>query len=134
MTLALSQGVPWRVFTLDDPARLVLDFREVEWQGAGAGDLIDGQRALGLRLGQIRPGWSRMVVDLAGPHVLEEAGLRVDPQEWHGATLQLRLGAPDPQAFAAAGGRARSAGLGPARRRAEARGAAYGRRRASGGS
>ncbi|MGX0876026.1 N-acetylmuramoyl-L-alanine amidase [Roseovarius sp. MBR-154] len=103
VTLALSQGVPWRVFTLDDPARLVLDFREVDWQGAGARELIDGQRALGLRLGQIRPGWSRMVVDLAGPHVLEEAGLRVDPQSGM-ALLQLRLGAPDPQTFAAEAG------------------------------
>jgi N-acetylmuramoyl-L-alanine amidase len=103
VTLALSQGVPWRVFTLDDPARLVLDFREVDWQGAGAGDLIAGQRALGLRLGQIRPGWSRMVVDLAGPHVLEEAGLRVDPQSGM-ARLQLRLGAQDPQTFAAQAG------------------------------
>jgi N-acetylmuramoyl-L-alanine amidase len=43
------------------------------------------------------------VVDLAGPHVLEEAGLRVDPQSGM-ALLQLRLGAPDPQTFAAEAG------------------------------
>ena len=51
-----------------------MDFREVDWSGAEAGALIAGARALGLRLGQIRPGWSRMVVDLAGPHVLERPG------------------------------------------------------------
>lgn len=31
--LALSQGVPYRVFTLDAPPRLVVDFREVDWAG-----------------------------------------------------------------------------------------------------
>src|SRR6056297_2285775 len=66
LRLTLSQGVPWRVFTLDGPPRLVLDFREVEWRGARIGDLVDTGRVLGLRMGQIRPGWSRMVVDLAG--------------------------------------------------------------------
>jgi N-acetylmuramoyl-L-alanine amidase len=33
ITLRLSQGVPYRVFTLDEPERLVLDFREVDWSG-----------------------------------------------------------------------------------------------------
>jgi N-acetylmuramoyl-L-alanine amidase len=103
VTLTLSQGVPYRVFTLDDPARLVMDFREVDWSGAEAGALITGARALGLRLGQIRPGWSRMVVDLAGPHMLEEAGLRIDRQSG-AARLQVRLGREDAQGFAASAG------------------------------
>ena len=103
VTLALSQGVPYRVFTLDDPARLVVDFREVDWSGAEAGALIASERALGLRLGQIRPGWSRMVVDLAGPHVLEETGLRIDRQSG-AAQLQVRLGAADAAGFAASAG------------------------------
>merc|ERR1711916_399280 len=29
--LSLSQAVPWRVFTLDKPRRLIADFREVDW-------------------------------------------------------------------------------------------------------
>ena len=103
VTLTLSQGVPYRVFTLDDPARLVMDFREVDWSGAEAGALINGARALGLRLGQIRPGWSRMVVDLAGPHMLEEAGLRIDRQSG-AARLQVRLGREDAEGFAASAG------------------------------
>ncbi|SEL03127.1 N-acetylmuramoyl-L-alanine amidase [Roseovarius azorensis] len=101
--LRLSQGVPYRVFTLDEPARLVLDFREVEWRGTGAAELIGSARAKGLRLGQIRPGWSRMVVDLAAPHVLEEAGLSVDRQTGV-ADLRVRLGPADAGAFAASAG------------------------------
>jgi len=103
VSLTLSQGVPYRVFTLDDPARLVMDFREVDWSGAEATALIAGNRARGLRLGQIRPGWSRMVVDLAGPHVLEEAGLGIDRQSG-AARLQVRLGREDAERFAASAG------------------------------
>ncbi len=33
LNLHLSQGVPYRVFTLDAPHRLVLDFQEVDWRG-----------------------------------------------------------------------------------------------------
>ncbi len=101
--LRLSQGVPYRVFTLDKPARLVLDFREVDWRGAGAAGLIEGSRAKGLRLGQIRPGWSRMVVDLAAPHVLEVAGLSVDRQTGV-ADLRVQLGPADAGVFAAKAG------------------------------
>src|SRR6056297_1528866 len=50
LRLHLSQGVPYRVFTLADPVRLVLDFREVDWQGASAGDLVSTARVKGLRL------------------------------------------------------------------------------------
>ena len=103
VSLTLSQGVPYRVFTLDDPARLVMDFREVDWSGAEASALIAGNRARGLRLGQVRPGWSRMVVDLAGPHVLEEAGLGIDRQSG-AARLQVRLGPEDAEGFAASAG------------------------------
>ena len=37
--LTLSQGLPWRVFTLDSPRRLVIDFREVDWTGVDAQSL-----------------------------------------------------------------------------------------------
>jgi N-acetylmuramoyl-L-alanine amidase len=34
ITLALSQPVPWRLSTLDDPPRLVLELNEADWRGA----------------------------------------------------------------------------------------------------
>jgi N-acetylmuramoyl-L-alanine amidase len=36
----LSQGVPFRVFHLDNPARLVVDFREADWTGVTDTDLL----------------------------------------------------------------------------------------------
>ncbi|MEZ5723111.1 MAG: hypothetical protein R3D59_17170 [Paracoccaceae bacterium] len=33
LSLDLSAPVPWRVFTLDDPLRVVLDFAGLDWDG-----------------------------------------------------------------------------------------------------
>ena len=113
LRLGLSQGVPWRVFTLDGPVRLVLDFREVDWRGAVPADIVATPRVRGLRMGQIRPGWSRMVVDLAGPYPLDEAALSVDPESG-AAHLRVRLGHDDAARFAAASGAPDSPGWDPA--------------------
>ena len=78
VTLYLSQPVPFRVFTLDDPRRLVMDFREIDWRGASRAGLLNADNATDLRFGGFRPGWSRLVVDLAGPTAIETAGMEVD--------------------------------------------------------
>lgn len=78
VTLHLSQVVPYRAFTLDDPRRLVLDFREVDWGRASRAALLNADRATDLRFGSLRPGWSRLVVDLAEPMVMSQAGMAVD--------------------------------------------------------
>ncbi|QIE44770.1 N-acetylmuramoyl-L-alanine amidase [Pseudohalocynthiibacter aestuariivivens] len=78
INLALSQGVPYRVFTLEDPARVVLDFREVNWTDVIGDALNETDNVTDVRVGGFRPGWSRMVVDLAGPFALQNADMRVD--------------------------------------------------------
>lgn len=101
--LHLSQGVPYRVYTLDDPRRLVLDFREVDWRAMSATRLVQGEKVLTARAGKIRPGWSRMVLDLAEPVVLESADLRIAPETGR-AHLALWLRDADEAEFAAAAG------------------------------
>lgn len=107
--LELSQGVPWRVFTLSDPNRLVLDFREVDWQGADPDtfDRADGIETI--RMGSFRAGWSRLVALLAEPMVLQEAGLSVATQTAR-ATLQVALVRADQTAFDAVAGAPRETG------------------------
>jgi len=78
LDLYLSLAVPYRVFTLDDPRRVVLDFREVDWRGASRAAMLNADNAFDLRFGPLRPGWSRMVIDLAAPMVVTEAGMQVD--------------------------------------------------------
>jgi len=88
--LRLSQGVPWRVYMLSDPARLVLDFREVDFGGLARDDLVEGEAVGALRMGPLRPGWSRLVAELPAPMVITSAELRVDPAAT-GALVQVLL-------------------------------------------
>lgn len=97
LDLAISQPVPWRVRLLDNPPRLVLDVREVDWTGfrdiAGA-----RARVRDLRAGVFRPGWSRLVAELDGPYLVAEAGMRVHDGK---AAVSIRLEPASADAFAA---------------------------------
>ncbi len=102
--LHLSQAVPYRVFTLEQPMRLVLDFREVNWSGVQPDALLNADRASqwasAVRFGIFRPGWSRMVVDLNAPMQVQRAGMVTDQQTGE-AIVQLRLQKVAPDLFAA---------------------------------
>jgi N-acetylmuramoyl-L-alanine amidase len=78
LRFGLSQPVPWRVRVLDEPPRVVLDFREVDW--AGLGDVPrETATIVELRAGVFRPGWSRLVVELRQPMVVSRAGMITSP-------------------------------------------------------
>lgn len=84
--LALTQPVPFRVFVLDDPPRLVLDAREIDFGAATAAGLDRSARVADLRFGRFRAGWSRLVATLDGPYRIASAEERTDP-----ARIALRL-------------------------------------------
>jgi N-acetylmuramoyl-L-alanine amidase len=96
LRLAISQPVPWRLRLMDKPPRLILDTREVDWTGIGALPLPEG--VVALRAGVFRPGWSRLVVELARPMAV----LRAEMQTATDATAILVTLAPtDPESFVA---------------------------------
>lgn len=99
IVLAISQPVPWRVRVLDGPPRLVLDVREVDWTGLAA--LPRPRGVVDLRAGVFRPGWSRLVVELAGPMTVVRAGMETG----EATRIRLDLDGATPQAFAAAAAR-----------------------------
>ncbi len=103
LTLYLSQPVPWRIFTLDAPMRLVVDFREVDWRGLTREEVAQSDAVADLRFGTLRPGWSRMVVELARPLRLATAEMSVDRTDGT-AVLQVRLDPATAEDFAAAAG------------------------------
>ena len=103
LNLFLSQPVPYRVFTLDDPRRLVLDFREVDWRGATRAGLLNADRISDLRFGALRPGWSRMVLDLGEPLRVRAAGMVVDETDGT-AHITVTLDSTDADGFAALAG------------------------------
>ena len=77
LELALSQGLPWRIFMLDEPRRLVIDFREVDWTGTDAAALDQARNIAAVRVGSYRPGWSRLVADLAVPMTIKSAEMKL---------------------------------------------------------
>lgn len=107
LDLRLSQGVPYRVYTLapvgDVGPRLVLDFREVDWQDLTPDMLGTAPDVTALRFGAVRPGWSRLVLDLAQPLALYRAGMQIDPATAQ-AQLQVILRPTDADDFAARSG------------------------------
>lgn len=90
VTLSLSEAVPWRVFTLDGPRRLVVDLKDVDWPEAIRDD---SALARNLRLGHADSGWARLVLSLDGPMTVKSAGMSTQG----GAVLSLTL-APAPKA------------------------------------
>jgi N-acetylmuramoyl-L-alanine amidase len=78
VTLGLSQPVPFRVFLLDDPDRVVVDFREVAF-----GDWAEGHAAppgvARIEAGPARDaGWSRLVLTLETPLAPATAAMTTD--------------------------------------------------------
>lgn len=100
LTLAMTQGVPYRVFTLDEPARLIADFREVDWTGLDPERLTRAAGVTEARFGQYRPGWTRMILDLDGPLALASSDLRIDTATGE-AKLNLMLERTSEADFAA---------------------------------
>ncbi|RYH06960.1 N-acetylmuramoyl-L-alanine amidase [Tropicimonas sp. IMCC6043] len=103
LTLGLSQPVPYKVTTLDQPPRLVLDFREVDFSALQSGDLGTSPAVLAVRHGAIQAGWSRMVVDLAGPYAVEAAGMETGADDGS-ARIVVTLRETDPTSFAVRAG------------------------------
>lgn len=104
VTLGLSQPVPFRVFTLADPWRVVVDFREVLWDGLPPGFGGDVAGLARLETGAaLDPGWSRMILTLDAPMAPRSAAMTTDP-ETGAATVVLGLEPVAPAAFRAAAG------------------------------
>ncbi len=70
--LDLSEPVAWRVFTLPDPYRLVIDLPELIWNLPS--ELPPAKKGLvgALRYGLFSPGVSRVVLDLTGPAAVHQ--------------------------------------------------------------
>lgn len=83
--------MPYRVYFLDGPPRLVLDFREIDFAGSDAQALVGRELVPALRWGRFRPGWSRMVMELPGPYALTMATQSPDQGGTGGALVKLRI-------------------------------------------
>lgn len=98
--IGLSQPVPYRVYTLEAPWRLVVDFSVVDWDGLDPDHFDQSDRITNLRAGAVRADWSRIVLGLDGPMAVTSAELVTQGR----SHLALRLDPVDADAFAALSG------------------------------
>jgi N-acetylmuramoyl-L-alanine amidase len=96
--LALSAGVPYQIFTLPDPYRVIIDMPDVAFQlPTGAGQQGAGVIAA-YRYGHFAPGKSRVVIDATGPVRVEAASISA-PGANKTVRLTLDLVPTDPNSF-----------------------------------
>lgn len=96
LIIHLSQSIPYRVFTLTQPNRLVIDFAEMDWNGFDARKFIRSDFIENVRVGKFTSGWSRMVLDLKEPLLLMQSELS---RTANGARLHMQLQKTDFQEF-----------------------------------
>ena len=80
VVLGISQPVPYRISFLDNPPRLIVDFREVDFGTTAAAAVDHSDRVQTLAWGPFLSGWSRMVATLDVPLRLKTAQERRGPE------------------------------------------------------
>jgi len=99
--LALSEAAEYRIFTLADPGRIVIDLSEVAWKVKEGKKLQGRGLVAALRYGLFKAGTSRVVLDLTGPAAVTDARILPATSD-KPARLTLDLRPTDSAAFKAA--------------------------------
>ncbi|MGR3466693.1 MAG: N-acetylmuramoyl-L-alanine amidase [Shimia sp.] len=100
LSLGLTAPVPFRIYALDAPRRIVVEMSEVAWDGLDTAPLA-GRRVSGVSVGELAPGWSGLVIDLSQPFVIESAQMRTSAGD---AALDVVLRRASAEVFAARAG------------------------------
>jgi N-acetylmuramoyl-L-alanine amidase len=98
----VSAPVPYTIFTLADPYRLVIDLPAVRWT-LPKPDLASRGLIRGVRYGAFRPDRGRIVLDLAAPAKVAGARL-LEPRDGYGPRLVIDLAETTRSAFLATAG------------------------------
>lgn len=101
LVLDLSASVKFRIFSLADPYRVVLDLPDIAWQVPATAARRKGGLIAGLRYGQYQPGNARVVLDLRRPAVIGKSFI-LPPSEGYGPRLVVDIKPATRKAFLAA--------------------------------
>lgn len=75
LTLALDKPVPYRVFLVGDPARLVVDLKNTDLSGDELSAMFGQEQLHAIRWGSFQRGWSRIVMELPDTYRVSRAGM-----------------------------------------------------------
>ncbi len=103
--LEMSEDLPYRVFTLPDPFRVVVDLPEVAWSLPQGYEPKPTGLITGLRFGLFAPGTSRVVLDISGPALLQKVFV-IPPREGKPHRLVVDIETATRQQYFAAEGSA----------------------------
>lgn len=98
--IELDRSVPYQIFTLSDPYRVVIDLPAFNWEAGSPPQNMSTGFVTGYRYGLFRPGVSRVVVDLSVP-VKVAKHFVLPPSEGAGYRLVIDLSNVEAQQFAA---------------------------------
>ena len=89
VVISLTQRSDFKVFTLADPYRVVIDMSEVDWK-VPSGNKLQGQGLVaGMRYGLFKAGTSRVVLDLMEPSEVARAEF-APARQWRAAAAAGR--------------------------------------------
>lgn len=103
--LEISEDLPYRVFTLPDPFRVVLDLPEVAWSLPGDRQPNPGGLISALRFGLFAPGTTRVVLDVTQPVLLQQVFV-IPPRDGKPHRLVIDVEAATREQYFAADGSA----------------------------
>jgi N-acetylmuramoyl-L-alanine amidase len=76
----LTKPVEFKIFTLSDPDRVVVDMPEIDWHRLDREAPLQGGPVTRVRYGVLKPGVSRLVIDAAAPLKVRNAFV-IEPRE-----------------------------------------------------
>ena len=101
--LELTETVDYRIFTLAEPNRIVLELPDIEWRLQAKAGIKGAGLVTSYRYGPFRKGRSRVVLDLASPAKVD-ANFIMPPEDGKPARLVLDIVPTDEIAFLATAG------------------------------
>jgi N-acetylmuramoyl-L-alanine amidase len=90
LVLDLSKPVEFKIFTLSDPYRVVVDMSEIDWHRLDHEVPLQGGAITRVRYGVVKPGTSRLVVDATAPLKVRGAFV-IEPLEGYPYRLVIDL-------------------------------------------
>lgn len=94
LTVPVTEAVPWKVWLADDPPRLIVEFNDLDWDGAPD---VKSSSIAEVRIERAGPDWLRLVAYLREPLTVIRAEMAAD--DGGAAVLQLLLAPTTGAAF-----------------------------------